>query len=84
MILVHSLVNNLFRSVAVFFLLTFFYLRVFSFPYISDIVSVLNCSRCSDANLVEIPVEVETPDRHYYHVCTVLACYVFHIVLLIL
>ncbi|XP_058215580.1 histone-lysine N-methyltransferase SUVR4-like isoform X1 [Rhododendron vialii] len=23
--------------------------------------------RCSDANLLEIPVEVETPDRHYYH-----------------
>ncbi|KAJ6822402.1 putative inactive histone-lysine N-methyltransferase SUVR1 isoform X1 [Iris pallida] len=23
--------------------------------------------RCFDANLVEIPVEVETPDRHYYH-----------------
>ncbi|KAM5574860.1 hypothetical protein ABKV19_014019 [Rosa sericea] len=24
--------------------------------------------RCSDATLIEIPVEVETPDRHYYHV----------------
>nr|XP_033508256.1 probable inactive histone-lysine N-methyltransferase SUVR2 isoform X5 [Nicotiana tomentosiformis] len=24
--------------------------------------------RCYDANLVEIPVEVETPDHHYYHV----------------
>ena len=24
--------------------------------------------RCSDANLIDIPVEVETPDRHYYHV----------------
>lgn len=24
--------------------------------------------RCSDANLVAIPVEVETPDHHYYHV----------------
>uniref|UniRef100_A0A453CI06 SET domain-containing protein n=1 Tax=Aegilops tauschii subsp. strangulata TaxID=200361 RepID=A0A453CI06_AEGTS len=23
--------------------------------------------RCYDANLVIIPVEVETPDRHYYH-----------------
>lgn len=23
--------------------------------------------RCGDANLVEIPVEVETPDHHYYH-----------------
>ncbi|XP_054816935.1 histone-lysine N-methyltransferase SUVR4-like [Prosopis cineraria] len=23
--------------------------------------------RCSDANLMDIPVEVETPDRHYYH-----------------
>ncbi|CAO2840490.1 unnamed protein product [Amaranthus hypochondriacus] len=24
--------------------------------------------RCSDANLIEIPVEVETPSHHYYHV----------------
>ncbi|XP_050381863.1 histone-lysine N-methyltransferase SUVR4 [Argentina anserina] len=24
--------------------------------------------RCFDANLVDIPVQVETPDRHYYHV----------------
>ncbi|XP_039043642.1 histone-lysine N-methyltransferase SUVR4-like [Hibiscus syriacus] len=23
--------------------------------------------RCFDANLIDIPVEVETPDRHYYH-----------------
>ncbi|XP_061371348.1 probable inactive histone-lysine N-methyltransferase SUVR2 [Gastrolobium bilobum] len=23
--------------------------------------------RCIDANLIDIPVEVETPDRHYYH-----------------
>ncbi|CAL0300010.1 unnamed protein product [Lupinus luteus] len=23
--------------------------------------------RCSDANLFDVPVEVETPDRHYYH-----------------
>lgn len=23
--------------------------------------------RCYDANLIEIPVEVESPDRHYYH-----------------
>lgn len=23
--------------------------------------------RCRDANMVEIPVEVETPDHHYYH-----------------
>ncbi|GMP90576.1 hypothetical protein CsSME_00041636 [Camellia sinensis var. sinensis] len=23
--------------------------------------------RCFDSNLVEIPVEVETPDHHYYH-----------------
>ncbi|XWS40235.1 hypothetical protein CRYUN_Cryun18bG0122800 [Craigia yunnanensis] len=32
-----------------------------------------NCARfinhrCTDANLVEIPVELETPDHHYYHV----------------
>jgi hypothetical protein len=25
-------------------------------------------TRCYDANLVQIPVEVETPDHHYYHV----------------
>ncbi|KAM1640559.1 hypothetical protein ACFXTN_009695 [Malus domestica] len=24
--------------------------------------------RCSDANLIDIPVQVETPDRHYYHI----------------
>lgn len=24
--------------------------------------------RCFDSTLVEIPVEVETPDHHYYHV----------------
>ncbi|KAJ3693144.1 hypothetical protein LUZ60_012239 [Juncus effusus] len=24
--------------------------------------------RCCDANLVEIPVEIESPDHHYYHV----------------
>ncbi|KAK6915317.1 Pre-SET domain, partial [Dillenia turbinata] len=24
--------------------------------------------RCFDANLIDIPVEVETPDRHYYHI----------------
>ncbi|XP_057802326.1 histone-lysine N-methyltransferase SUVR4-like [Salvia miltiorrhiza] len=24
--------------------------------------------RCADANLIDIPVQVETPDRHYYHV----------------
>ncbi|CAK8572301.1 unnamed protein product [Lathyrus sativus] len=23
--------------------------------------------RCADSNLIDIPVEVETPDRHYYH-----------------
>ncbi|GMP96952.1 hypothetical protein CsSME_00045378 [Camellia sinensis var. sinensis] len=26
-----------------------------------------NVARCFDSNLVEIPVEVETPDYHYYH-----------------
>ncbi|PKA65116.1 Peroxisome biogenesis protein 12 [Apostasia shenzhenica] len=23
--------------------------------------------RCADANLIEVPVEIETPDHHYYH-----------------
>ncbi|KAL6185176.1 hypothetical protein ACLB2K_041311 [Fragaria x ananassa] len=27
-----------------------------------------NVARCSDATLVSIPVEMETPDHHYYHV----------------
>ncbi|KAJ1413860.1 SET domain [Sesbania bispinosa] len=27
-----------------------------------------NVARCYDANLIDIPVEVETPDHHYYHV----------------
>lgn len=25
-------------------------------------------TRCDDANMIEIPVEIETPDHHYYHV----------------
>jgi hypothetical protein len=24
--------------------------------------------RCLDANMIEIPVKIETPDHHYYHV----------------
>ncbi|CAN8269689.1 unnamed protein product [Cochlearia groenlandica] len=24
--------------------------------------------RCEEANLIDIPVEIETPDRHYYHI----------------
>ncbi|CAH8388288.1 unnamed protein product [Eruca vesicaria subsp. sativa] len=24
--------------------------------------------RCEDANLIDIPVQIETPDRHYYHI----------------
>ncbi|KAJ4821936.1 hypothetical protein Tsubulata_042933 [Turnera subulata] len=26
-----------------------------------------NVARCYDANLIDIPIQVETPDRHYYH-----------------
>ncbi|XP_038718575.1 probable inactive histone-lysine N-methyltransferase SUVR2 isoform X2 [Tripterygium wilfordii] len=26
-----------------------------------------NVARCLDANLIEIPVEIETPEHHYYH-----------------
>ncbi|KAF2287573.1 hypothetical protein GH714_001358 [Hevea brasiliensis] len=29
--------------------------------------------RCGEANLIDIPVEVETPDRHYYHVRIIVA-----------
>uniref|UniRef100_A0ACD5ZGM8 Uncharacterized protein n=1 Tax=Avena sativa TaxID=4498 RepID=A0ACD5ZGM8_AVESA len=24
--------------------------------------------RCNDANIIEVPVEIETPDHHYYHI----------------
>ena len=33
-----------------------------------SVVILFDCSRCFDANVVEIPVEVEGPDHHYYHV----------------
>ncbi|KAK6141509.1 hypothetical protein DH2020_024754 [Rehmannia glutinosa] len=36
-------------------------LDMFFFPFFC------NRARCYDSNLVEIPVEVETPDHHYYH-----------------
>ncbi|MCO5547653.1 hypothetical protein L7F22_001104 [Adiantum nelumboides] len=29
--------------------------------------------RCYDANLVDIPVEIESPDHHYYHIAFVLS-----------
>lgn len=28
--------------------------------------------RCFDCNIIAIPVEIETPDHHYYHVCATL------------
>ncbi|KAF8388284.1 hypothetical protein HHK36_026950 [Tetracentron sinense] len=34
--------------------------------YYGNVARFIN-HRCFDANLVEIPVEVETPDHHYYH-----------------
>lgn len=34
-------------------------------PYLS--------ARCSDSNLIDIPVEVESPDHHYYHVSETLS-----------
>lgn len=40
-------------------------LLVFNFPTNAKVLWQI---RCCDANLIEIPVEVETPDRHYYHV----------------
>ena len=51
-----------------------FFFRLFHL-LISSMVSVFLVSRCSDANLIDIPVEVETPDRHYYHVKT---CLILH------
>ncbi|XP_048333486.2 uncharacterized protein LOC107422814 isoform X4 [Ziziphus jujuba] len=35
--------------------------------YYGNVARFIN-HRCSDASLIEIPVEVETPDRSYYHV----------------
>ncbi|KAI3461832.1 hypothetical protein Pfo_018495 [Paulownia fortunei] len=34
--------------------------------YYGNVARFIN-HRCYDANLVEMPVEVETPDHHYYH-----------------
>ncbi|KAK7337936.1 hypothetical protein VNO77_18528 [Canavalia gladiata] len=34
--------------------------------YIGNVGRFIN-HRCYDANLIDIPVEVETPDHHYYH-----------------
>ncbi|KAL2238714.1 UNVERIFIED_CONTAM: putative inactive histone-lysine N-methyltransferase SUVR2 [Sesamum indicum] len=34
--------------------------------YYGNVARFIN-HRCYDSNLVEIPVEVETPDHHYYH-----------------
>ncbi|KAF5187881.1 Histone-lysine n-methyltransferase suvr4 [Thalictrum thalictroides] len=34
--------------------------------YYGNVARFIN-HRCSDATMVEIPVEVETPDHHYYH-----------------
>ena len=39
-----------------------------SFIHVLFLLWMCNFSRCVDANLVEIPIEVETPDHHYYHV----------------
>ncbi|KAJ9540242.1 hypothetical protein OSB04_026748 [Centaurea solstitialis] len=33
-----------------------------------DATNFGNVGRCFDSNLIEIPVEVETPDHHYYHI----------------
>nr|XP_043633573.1 histone-lysine N-methyltransferase SUVR4 [Erigeron canadensis] len=35
--------------------------------YYGNVARFIN-HRCYDSNLIEIPVEVETPDHHYYHV----------------
>ncbi|MED6204514.1 hypothetical protein PIB30_009789 [Stylosanthes scabra] len=35
--------------------------------YNGNIARFIN-HRCFDANLIDIPVEVEVPDRHYYHI----------------
>lgn len=35
--------------------------------YFGNVARFLN-HRCQDANLMDMPVEIESPDRHYYHV----------------
>ncbi|KAK9061641.1 hypothetical protein SSX86_018823 [Deinandra increscens subsp. villosa] len=35
--------------------------------YFGNVARFIN-HRCHDSNLIEIPVEVETPDHHYYHI----------------
>lgn len=61
-IVIHEIVSLLFSSqVSVFFFLLKVILNVnYNF--------FVFLPRCSDATLVSIPVEVETPDHHYYHV----------------
>ncbi|CAI0385882.1 unnamed protein product [Linum tenue] len=39
--------------------------------FYSNVARFIN-HRCLDANLIEIPVKIETPDHHYYHVCIAL------------
>ncbi|KAL6518274.1 hypothetical protein OROMI_033975 [Orobanche minor] len=34
--------------------------------YFGNVARFIN-HRCFDGNLIEVPVQVETPDRHYYH-----------------
>ena len=52
-------------STFLFFLFPFFFLKISHFCVLKWIVY---CFRCFDSNLIDVPVEVETPDRHYYHV----------------
>ena len=45
---------------------------IFPVPVIRELMHSDKCSfvlvRCLDANMIEIPVKIETPDHHYYHV----------------
>jgi hypothetical protein len=72
------------RSAAVQSLLSLFFLgggREYSrrSPRITTIYMltwhVIVFCRCFDGNIIAIPVEIETPDHHYYHVCAMLPCY---------
>lgn len=46
-------------------------LIIYLYVHIFIYLSVIWCfARCFDSNLVEIPVEIESPDHHYYHVWT--------------
>lgn len=72
-----STINMISPYGSVHFIIYFIYFQFLIFYVIHLYKLCFYCSRCFDANLVDIPVEVETPDRHYYHVRIWLAFFAF-------